>query len=820
MAVRADATAVVHADGHEARVLATVRSLEAQRGVQVETLLVADTANLRGRTLLDDLATRPRVRVVPGSFATRAAARAAGAQAAEGELLLFPHPGDRLAPAYMEQAIRLFGADPALALVSSWVVCVGAGADRLQVPGPPSLAALLADPWALHDATVVRRADFEAAGGLDGGLPALELYDAFLRLLEAGKGARLIEEPLLHQAVGPDAAARRDLDPETHAAAFERVFEKHRGAFQAATLHVLAAKEAILTAAAQRHAGLSLRRAETQRQIDELKAEAARLAAALAAAGDAGIDWGELRRVRPLDPDWGYSRGTPVDRVYIERFLAAHALDIQGDVLEVQESDYARRFGGERVSRADVLDIVPENARAGIVADLRAAPSIPADSYDCVILTQTAHVVDDVRSVLAECRRILKPGGVLLATFPAASRVCLEYGPEGDHWRLTEAGARLLAGESFGGEHVEAAAYGNVLTNAAFLYGAAAHELRPEELDAADPYYPLLVGVRATKPGVKATGRRGARGRAGVVLLYHRVATTESDAYGLAVAPEAFRAQMAHLRSACTVLPLAELIERARRDDLPPRAAAVTFDDGYLDNLGVASPVLVELGLPATFFVTGEGLAGREFWWDVLERTLLSAAPAPDELKLTLGGEPRSFAVATSQERAECHAALYARLLGSAPQERDAVLQALVRWSGQALPVDGERRPMSREELRRLAARPGHEVGAHGFSHRALVHLDEGEKRHELVDGLRAVEEALGLRPRHLAYAFGAVDDASAAAARAAGFEAAVTCEPEAVGAGTDPFRVGRFEVTAQSLEGFASFLDGAFARVRSKVPA
>ena len=816
---RPDLAAILHADGQEPRLLATLRSLEAQRDVRVETLLVTDPEKRRGRALVDDLASRPGVRVVEGAFPTRAAARRAGARAARAELILFPLAGDALDPGYLGRARALLDASPGLALASSWTLLETTGGDEVYAPEPPSLEVLVADPWALHDATVVRREAFEAAGGLDASLPALELYDLWLRILASGREARLIEAPLLRQPVGPEAAARQDLDPDVHAAAFDRLFEKHRALFVEQTLSTLTKKEATLSALARRHRELLERRKETQREIDALQLEAVRLGEALAGAGDPGVDWGELRRLRPLDPDWGYSRGTPVDRVYIERFLEAHALDIQGDVLEVQEADYTKRFGGDRVTRSDVVDYAPGNARASVVADLRSAPSIPDGRYDCVILTQTAHVIDDLRAVLAECRRILKPGGALLATFPVASRVCLEYGRDGDFWRLTEAGVRLLAGEAFGSLRVETTAYGNVLTNAAFLYGVSVQELRPEEFDAGDPYYPLLVGLRAVKQGAPPARLRGSAGAAGAVLLYHRVAHAESDAYGLVVSPEMFRRQMEHLRSACNVLPLGELVDRAQRDDLPPRAVAITFDDGYLDNLSTASPVLVELELPATFFVTGEGLGGREFWWDVLERALLSDVPAAGELVLTLRGEPRAFPVATHAERSACDSALYAILLGAPPEERDAAVAALLNWSGQRLPVEAERRPMLSEELRRLAGRPGHAVGAHGFAHRALVHLDAAHKHRELVEGRRAVEEALGVPVRHLAYAFGAVDEASALAAREAGFELAVTCEAEAVRSGTDPLRVGRFEVKASSPAAFRELLDRIFVRRASQVP-
>lgn len=813
-----DVSAVLFTQGFETLLSASVRSLQAQQEAEVEVVLVATPETGSARSLLEALATRPGVRLVESPSASRPAARAAGARAARAGTLLFPSPGDSLRAGYFAEALARQGAG-APGLVSSWEILDKSGGPELRAPAvAPDLKQLLADPWLLHDATLVRRAAVESVGGLDPELPCLELWELWLRLLAAGHGAQILETPYLQRPAGPGSPCRLDLDPELQARGLERVFEKHRARFEAEVVHVLAERERVLTEKAHRHRVLVERRQCTLREIEELKSEADRLRAALAEAGDSGVDWGELRRVRPLDPDWGYSRGTPVDRFYIERFLEQNALDVQGEVLEVQEADYTRRFGGQRVTRSDVLDLTPSNTGANVIADLRAAPAIRDDSYDCVILTQTAHVIDDMPAVLRECRRILRPGGVLLATFPATSRACLEYGAAGDFWRVTEAGARLLAAQAFGVENVEVSAYGNVLTTTAFLYGMALEELRPDEFEAFDPYHPLLLGVRARKAGAPAARLRGSPGQLGAVLLFHRVAQAVGDFHGIAVPPAEFRAQMELLRRSCNVLPLEELVARARGEALPPRALALSFDDGYADNLVHASPVLVELGLPATFFVTGEGLLSpHEFWWDVLERTLLSDCPAEASLELRLRGERRRFPVATREERAACHAALYPSLVGAPPEERDAVVATLLAWSGQTLATEPDRRPVSADELRRLAARAGHSIGAHGAHHRALPELDAGEKASELGEGRARLEQALGRPVRVLAYPFGAFDDASVDAAQAAGFELALTCEESVVGPGTHPLKVGRFEVKPGGRGSLAALLERAFAAARTR---
>jgi SAM-dependent methyltransferase len=210
------------------------------------------------------------------------------------------------------------------------------------------------------------------------------------------------------------------------------------------------------------------------------------------------VRWGSLRRTVPLSSDWGYDRGTPIDRIYIEAFLAKYAADIRGACLEVMNADYTERFGGARVSRRDILDIDPANTRATIVADLGEVDSLPAARFDCVIFTQTLHLVPDMRVALSNVWRALAPGGVLLVTVPALGRHDVRKTFHHDRWRVTRTGLEWIVG-SLPGERADITTYGNVLSCAAFLYGLAAEELRPEELHLNDPAFPLIVAARVCK---------------------------------------------------------------------------------------------------------------------------------------------------------------------------------------------------------------------------------------------------------------------------------------------------------------------------------
>ena len=210
--------------------------------------------------------------------------------------------------------------------------------------------------------------------------------------------------------------------------------------------------------------------------------------------------FGNLRRLTPLSREFGYDRGRPIDRYYIESFLLQHQADIQGHTLEIADDSYTSQFGGNRVIKSDVLHAVPGNPQATIVADITCADHIPSNTYDCIILTQTLQLIYDVPAALSTLYRILKPGGVLIATFPGLSPISL-YDMErwGYFWAFTSLSARRLFEEAFPAANVEICTYGNVLTATAFLYGIATEELKQEEMDYRDAAYEVIIAVRAAK---------------------------------------------------------------------------------------------------------------------------------------------------------------------------------------------------------------------------------------------------------------------------------------------------------------------------------
>ncbi|MGD9653259.1 MAG: methyltransferase domain-containing protein [Candidatus Dadabacteria bacterium] len=213
------------------------------------------------------------------------------------------------------------------------------------------------------------------------------------------------------------------------------------------------------------------------------------------------VDFGDLRRLKPISELEGYERGLPVDRYYIEKFLASNSRHIAGHVLEIGDDEYTKKFGKDRVEKSDILNYDKSfNPRTTIEADLSSAPHISSDTFDCIIFTQTLQFIYDMHSAIGTLKRILKPGGVLLATLGGIGNT-YGIGPsEGNwHWLFTASSASRIFLEEFPDTGMEITPHGNVLAAIGFLEGLSLQEFSESELDYYDPRYQMLITVKATK---------------------------------------------------------------------------------------------------------------------------------------------------------------------------------------------------------------------------------------------------------------------------------------------------------------------------------
>lgn len=205
--------------------------------------------------------------------------------------------------------------------------------------------------------------------------------------------------------------------------------------------------------------------------------------------------WGNLRRTEPFSSHYGAERGTPIDRYYLERFLQEHRASIRGAVLEVQVSSYTMKFGQD-VVRSETIDINPAFSPT-YLCDLAKADGIPANTFDCFLLPATLQGLREIESCLREALRIVRPGGVVLAT-TAAFVPLMADAP--DYWRLSVAGWTELTARVWAGCDVTVKAYGNCLAATASMLGLSAEELSASELDVDDPRYPVVVTLACRKP--------------------------------------------------------------------------------------------------------------------------------------------------------------------------------------------------------------------------------------------------------------------------------------------------------------------------------
>lgn len=636
-------------------------------------------------------------------------------------------------------------------------------------PSALTIAGSLSDPRAVPPVWAMR---VDAEAFLDARpADAFAPVDAWIRLLRSRPYGRvmLLRQPIARFDLVHPTRWEQLLASGDYERALRAFLDRHRDDLKSALREVFVSREL---------SGVRLGAiyAETLRRRDADSAEMARLEsviaegrARLAQLGRPELDWGTFSRTSPVARDWGSSRGGPIDRRYICDFIASHSSDVRGRVLEVQEDDLMREFGGLRVSEGDIVDVRPANPRASVIADLRHAAAIPDSRYDCIILTQTAHLIDDMAAVIRECHRILTPRGVLLATFPCLSRLCLDYGPDGDFWRLTPAGARTLLSGAF--EQVDIETFGNVKTAVAFLHGLGQRELSDADYAATDPYNPMLVGARARKRPSSAAFNRVR----GIVLAYHRIEAEASDRFDLNVSHARLAEHLEWLRQHASIVPLDDLLE-CDMEELPENAVALTFDDGYVAHLEEVAPLLVSGQISATYFVTTAGLmAPREYWWDQLER----------------------WDAAESDVRAMHHRLMHAQF-----DEREE-LQRSLRPHAESRP---SRRPLLGDEVRRLASIPGMTIGAHGVHHLHLPDQPDDAKRAELRDSRRSLEAIIGRPVRIFAYPHGGVDRTTAMLARGE-FHWAVTGRTECVRQSFDAARVPRLIVKAWDVSEFAARL-------------
>lgn len=328
----------------------------------------------------------------------------------------------------------------------------------------------------------------------------------------------------------------------------------------------------------------------------------------------------------------------------------------------------------------------------------------------------------------------------------------------------------------------------------------------------------------------------------GLILMYHRVADAEMDPWSLSVSPQHFAEQLSVLNEQYQPLSLGQLTEAHAANNIPQKAMAITFDDGYLDNLQQAKPLLERHHTPATVFVvTGALGTVHGFWWDSLEKLILRPGRLPEQLTLTIesldagGGQiPREYhwnlrnaAEYSSQDyqhdrkakadeakpgsRLFFYYSLWQTLLPLSDSSRQKALNDIVRWAEVPLSSAIHRRALTRAELVELNQGDLIEIGAHTVNHPLLSTQDLAQQRMEIRQSKADLEKILGQSISSFSYPFGDRSNETVSIAQEAGFERACTTAEDIVWQRSDLFQLPRFCVQDWDGETFSRQLKSWF---------
>ncbi len=299
---------------------------------------------------------------------------------------------------------------------------------------------------------------------------------------------------------------------------------------------------------------------------------------------------------------------------------------------------------------------------------------------------------------------------------------------------------------------------------------------------------------------------------AAVILMYHRISDTSIEPNWLAVSPTNFTDHVQYLKQTFNTMRLTDLVESIKDGSLPDRSVAITFDDGYSDNLTHALPVLESFTVPATIFVTTNHVdSDRELWWDEMKHFLLEPLYVPPRLSLQVTDCAYSWPTVTPEDRLVAHCALENLMRPLPADVNDAILDHLATWAGSPRKLRPAYRTVTTPQLTKLAEHPLIEVGAHTITHPILPVLSLEAQFNEIV-GSRYMLEKMIHQPVHsFAYPNGDFTEQTRKLVDAAGFRSACTTINGRVEPGDDVFRLRRCAVNDWGIALFKKNLEAFF---------
>lgn len=314
--------------------------------------------------------------------------------------------------------------------------------------------------------------------------------------------------------------------------------------------------------------------------------------------------------------------------------------------------------------------------------------------------------------------------------------------------------------------------------------------------------------------------------------MYHRVNEADFDPWGLCVQSNYFTEHLEVLRKEAVPLSLQAFVRAHQERRLPYKAVAITFDDGYADNLFNAKPILEHFEMPATIFVTSGYIGSkREFWWDELEQVLLRPKGLPETLQLTIGPKIRRWKLRSAfrfrkddgfefkqkawegkpGSRHHLYYAVWQALKPLNDRERRPAMDALTAWAGVVPELRDSRRALRVDELHTLAQCDLIEIGAHSVSHPFFPAHPLSVQTEEIPESKAQLEKLLDSSVTSFAYPHGEYSRETLSIVKEAGFACACTTNGRAVRSDVNCLELPRFQMENWDGDEFSKRLQAWF---------
>lgn len=498
-----------------------LESIRAQTYSADEIIVVDDGSSDHPETVVSEFA---GVEIIHQHNQGLSAARDTGLKVARGRYILFLDADDRLTEIALETLVRRIEAHPDCGFVYGAYRLFGTQPDWRKecalrpIGRDPYQTLLTQNCIGMHGTVLYRRNLLAAIGGFDTALPACEDYDVYLRMAHGhgvSCGPEVLAEYRQHDSNMSSDLARMNK-------AVRLVLSKQKAIADTNQLWKAARQRGLrywfdyygsaqlgrLKAAVRTGQQVGKSFSQTASFMLPFPGPASRLIGSdlrrllrRRTKGDSPAARGPFSGLgtERVSTEFGYDRGKPLDRHYVEDFLARHAQLIHGHVLEIGDTAYTTQFGGDRVVSAEAFHRFAGQPGVTYVGDISGVHNLPDDTFDCMVLTQTLHLIFDMPAAIATIWKALKPGGSVLVTVPWITSIDKGEWNATWYWAISPAGLRKLLETRFAASDIAVNAYGNVLAASAFLYGFAEHEVRPQDLDVDDPLCPVIVAASARK---------------------------------------------------------------------------------------------------------------------------------------------------------------------------------------------------------------------------------------------------------------------------------------------------------------------------------